>query len=287
MNIDARTRLTGVIGFPVSHSLSPIMHNSAYEILGLNYCYLPLPLYPDALAQGIAGLRAMDFAGFNVTIPYKEQVMPLLDRIDLAAKKMGAVNTVVKEDGLLVGYNTDGRGFLQSIGESWDYYPTGQEVVVLGAGGAARGIVVALATAGATKISVANRNRDRAEKMLHELELPGCEVAVVELVGADLDASLEKASLVVQTSPLGMYPDCGAQPIIDPNRLYPHNLVYDIIFNPAETRFLAGARAVGCRTANGMGMLLWQGALAFELWTKQAAPVEWMRQALRQGCGGE
>lgn len=288
MQVTAKTNLFGIVGYPVSHSLSPKMHNQAFAALGLNYCYLPLPVSSRDLAQGIEGLRAFGFCGFNVTIPHKEAVIPLLDEVDHMALVMGAVNTVVNRAGKLIGYNTDGQGFLRSVAELWDYSARGEEIVILGAGGAARGIAAALASAGAAQVTLANRSRERAEKLCTEIqENFAGRFKVVDLAGRDLDSALANSSLVVQTSSVGMSPDVDAEPLIDPERLNRSNLVYDIIFNPLETRFLAGARLRGCRIANGMGMLLHQGAIAFELWTGQQAPLEVMRQALLLKDRGE
>jgi shikimate dehydrogenase len=281
VQITGTTKLLGVMGNPVAHSLSPLMHNAALASLSLDYCYLPLEIRPELLPQAVVGLKALGCQGFNVTIPYKEQIVASLDEVDDEALIIGAVNTVVNREGKLVGYNTDGRGFLRSLAEEWDLGLRGEQVVVLGAGGAARAIVAGLASAGASKITIANRNVERGLLLKADLEQHyPCKIAVVDLSEGKLDKELAASLLVVQTTPVGMYPHAGDTPIIEPSRLWKDSYVYDIIFNPPETRFLLGAREQGCRTANGLGMLLHQGALSFEYWTGIEAPVKLMRQAL-------
>jgi shikimate dehydrogenase len=281
VQITGTTKLLGVMGNPVAHSLSPLMHNAALASLNLDYCYLPLEIRPELLSQAVVGLKALGCQGFNVTIPYKEQIVASLDEVDDEALIIGAVNTVVNREGKLVGYNTDGRGFLRSLAEEWDLRLRGEQVVVLGAGGAARAIVAGLASAGASKITIANRNVERGLLLKADLEQHyPCKIAVVDLSEGKLDKELAASLLVVQTTPVGMYPHAGDTPIIEPSRLWKDSYVYDIIFNPPETRFLLGAREQGCRTANGLGMLLHQGALSFEYWTGIEAPVKLMRQAL-------
>jgi shikimate dehydrogenase len=281
VQITGTTKLLGVMGNPVAHSLSPLMHNAALASLSLDYCYLPLEIRPELLPQAVVGLKALGCQGFNVTIPYKEQIVASLDEVDDEALIIGAVNTVVNREGKLVGYNTDGRGFLRSLAEEWDLGLRGEQVVVLGAGGAARAIVAGLASAGASKITIANRNVERGLLLKADLEQHyPCKIAVVDLSEGELDKELAASLLVVQTTPVGMYPHVGDTPIIEPSRLWKDSYVYDIIFNPPETRFLLGAREQGCRTANGLGMLLHQGALSFEYWTGIEAPVKLMRQAL-------
>jgi shikimate dehydrogenase len=281
VQITGTTKLLGVMGNPVAHSLSPLMHNAALASLSLDYCYLALEIRPELLPQAVVGLKALGCQGFNVTIPYKEQIVASLDEVDDEALIIGAVNTVVNREGKLVGYNTDGRGFLRSLAEEWDLGLRGEQVVVLGAGGAARAIVAGLASAGASKITIANRNVERGLLLKADLEQHyPCKIAVVDLSEGKLDKELAASLLVVQTTPVGMYPHAGDTPIIEPSRLWKDSYVYDIIFNPPETRFLLGAREQGCRTANGLGMLLHQGALSFEYWTGIEAPVKLMRQAL-------
>ncbi len=281
MQISGKTKLFGIVGYPVGHSLSPAMHNKAFELLQLDHCYLPLPLEPPDLPKGVAGLRALGFAGFNVTIPHKEAVLQFLDEVDPEAAGMGAVNTVLNRDGRLIGFNTDGRGFLRSVSELWDFTPAGRNIVILGAGGAARAIAAALAAAGAQSVTIANRNPERAKKLAQALgdRFP-CRFSGVGLEVRELDLALEQSSLVVNTTPVGMYPQVDSEPPINPARLFTHNFVCDTIFNPWETRLLREAKSKGCTTANGLGMLLHQGTLAFELWTGKPAPVEAMREAL-------
>ncbi len=282
MQISAKSKLLGVTGYPIEHSLSPLMHNAALEFLGLDYCYLPLPLRPEDLAKGIAGLKVLGFKGFNITIPHKEAIIALLDELDVSAARVGAVNTVVRQAGKFIGFNTDGGGFLRSIRELWQYEPNGQQVVLLGAGGAAKAVATALAAEGVVGMTIANRDVARAARLCEQLQKNfTCRARAVHLLDPELDQALAQSSLVVQTTPAGMFPELTAKPCIDTHRLLSHNLVYDLIFNPSETQFLAGARQQGCRTANGLGMLLHQGAMALELWTGLPAPLDVMRGALQ------
>jgi shikimate dehydrogenase len=274
--LSGKTKICGLIGDPVEHTMSPAMHNAAYQKLGLDYIYLPFRVKPEQLAQAVDGLRALNVKGFNVTIPHKVSVIPLLDGLDPLAEKIGAVNTVVNNDGELRGYNTDSAGFLKALLEN-GIEPEGRKVVVLGAGGASRAITYALAERGA-HLTVLNRQLelDWAEdiaRLIHK-DLDR-EVKVMEL--GHLAEALEGADILVNATSVGMSPASEESPV--PARLLqPGLVVFDIVYNPIITRLLREAGLAGARTIGGVDMLAWQGALAFEKWTGQTAPVDLMRQ---------
>lgn len=280
--INGETRVTGIFGDPVAHTLSPLMHNAAFAALGLNFVYLPFHVRREALAAAVAGIKALGLAGVNVTVPHKEAVLPLLDEVAEEARLIGAVNTVVNRGGALVGYNTDALGFLRALQEA-GFDPAGRPAVVIGAGGAARAVVVALARTGVRKITIFNRTLGRAAVLAELVRAEG--VAAAALPWADLAGAGEKvvaqAALVVQTTSVGMHPQEEEAPPVPPEALGPGQLVVDLIYSPPETRLLRLARAAGATTQNGMAMLLHQGAAAFELWTGREAPVGVMRAVLK------
>lgn len=282
--ITGKTKLLGLLGYPVEHSLSPAMHNAALDHLGLDMVYLPLPAKPEDLGRAVQGMRALGFAGANVTIPHKEAVLPWIDELSHQARLIGAVNTLVFGDGKVSGHNTDAAGFLFSLREEAGFDPAGRTCLILGAGGAARAVAVALGRAGAGTVYIANRTREKAAGLARLLDQElGVAARALSLEENELVPVLERSDLVVQASPVGMHPHSDAPPIISPTLLSPETLVYDLIYNPPETAFLRLARERGCRTLNGLDMLVHQGARSFELWTGIPAPVAVMRAAIAKG----
>lgn len=276
-SITGKTKVCGIIGDPIEHTMSPAMHNAAFRALGLDYAYLAFRVRKEALKNAIAGLKALGIAGLNVTIPHKVDIMPLLDKLDPLAERMGAVNTIVNEGGLLIGYNTDAPGFLQAL-QSNGIKPGGKKIVVIGAGGAAKGIAFVLAEAGASLV-VLNRTPLRAEELATQMaRFYHQGLKAMALSEANLKEALADADVLVNTTSAGMVPDVDQTPV--PVRLLkPGITVFDIVYNPRETRLLREAKAAGARTIFGLDMLVWQGALAFEKWTGQKAPFEVMKQA--------
>jgi shikimate dehydrogenase len=276
--VSGKTKVCALIGDPVEHSVSPAMHNAAFAGLGLDFIYVPFRVRPERLAAAVAGLRALAVAGFNVTIPHKVAVVPLLDSLDPLAEKIGAVNTVVQDDGQLRGYNTDAAGFLRAALEG-GIKLEGSRIVVLGAGGASRAISYALAERGAD-LTILNRRQelDWAENIAgligRELGRP---VRVLELRRDLLAGALAGADVLVNATSVGMSPNGDASPV-PPGLLRQDLTVFDVVYNPIETRLLKEAAAAGARTVSGIDMLAWQGALAFELWTGRPAPVDLMRR---------
>jgi len=275
-NISGTTKICALIGDPVEHTMSPVMHNAAFQKMGLDYLYLPFRVRPKQLPQAVAGLKALNVAGFNVTIPHKVAVLPLLDGLDPLAEKIGAVNTVVNNNGELRGYNTDAEGFLRALLEH-GIKPQGRNVVVLGAGGAARAIAYILAEKGA-RLTILNRQQELdwaeniAQLILDELHQ---EVKVFEL--GDIANALPGASLLVNATSVGMSPADNASPV-PAGLLAKVPAVFDVVYNPLKTKLLSEAAAAGAQTISGVDMLAWQGALAFEKWTGKTAPIDLMRE---------
>jgi shikimate dehydrogenase len=276
--ISGKTQICALIGDPVAHTMSPAMHNAAFKKLGLDFLYIPFRVKPEELPPAVAGLRALNVRGFNVTIPHKVSVIPLLDSLDLLAEKIGAVNTVVNDGGALIGYNTDAEGFLRALLDK-GIRPAGKNIVILGAGGASRAISFVLAGKGA-RLTVLNRRleldwaEDIARLIRKEL---GKEVKVGELNPRTLSPALAKADILVNATSVGMSPASRSSPV--PARFLKRRLiVFDIVYNPLETRLLKEAKAAGAKVIGGVDMLAWQGALAFEKWTGRPAPVDLMRR---------
>jgi len=270
--------LCGLIGDPVEHSMSPVMHNAAFRELGIDYVYVPFRVRKGELRQAIEGMKALNIKGLNVTIPHKVDVIQFLDKLDPLAEKIGAVNTIVNDSGVLTGYNTDASGFLQALRES-GIEPEGKNVVVLGAGGASRAVSFILAERGAHPV-ILNRLEEfdwARELASHISQSFDREVAALELNRGNLAGVLDKADILVNATSVGMSPNEGQTPV-DARLLRPELVVYDIVYNPVKTRLLREAEAAGAMTIGGLDMLVWQGALAFEKWTGQKAPVELMKQ---------
>ena len=278
--ITGKTRLLAVIGAPIGHSLSPIIQNAALHAAGLDYVYAALPVRADALASAVRGLCDAGIAGFNVTIPFKTEIIPLLDGLSEDARRIHAVNTVVIEDGRLVGHNTDVAGFLAGFAER-GIALTGKNAVLIGAGGAARAALWGLLRSGISSIVIGVRNAAKGTALAADFAADG-DVRAVSFDDTAWIAACSDADLVVQTTPLGMTPHTEAMPPVDAAVINPSAVVYDLIYTPAETRFLREARARGCETINGETMLVAQGAEAFSLWTGIRPDVELMKRVLRE-----
>jgi shikimate dehydrogenase len=277
------TTIYAVFGWPVSHSRSPAMHNAAFAARALDALYVPLAVPPDRLQHAVGAAKELGIAGWNVTLPHKSAIMPLLARVEAPALAIGAVNTVLREGRELIGTNTDAEGLARSLHEG-GVVLDGAEVVVLGAGGAARAAVVGLANAGARRIWIAARNAERAQALVSALRAhtPATELRTSDMQGA-LSTAFANASLLVQatSATLGHAPSVAAFVDSLPLLALPASaVVCDLVYKPLETVLLARARARGLRCVDGLGMLLHQGALAFERWTGDEAPLDAMRRAL-------
>jgi shikimate dehydrogenase len=276
--ITGQTTLVGVIGWPVKHSLSPAMHHAAFAELGLDWSYVPLPVYPDHVGEAVRGVQALGFAGANVTVPHKQAVLAYLDEVSRAAQVIGAVNTIVVRDGALYGDNTDAAGFIASLHET-GFHPAGTYCALLGAGGAARAVAHALADAGALQVCIYNRTFSRARDLCRDMAKFHSHVRFEPASLSDVAAIGEDTDLVVNTTSVGMWPDTEASPWPGELPIPAHPTVCDLVYNPQETVFLTQARAAGAETVGGLGMLVYQGAAAFEMWTGRPAPVDIMREA--------
>ena len=280
MNLTAKTQLIGLIGWPIGHSVSPAMHNAAAAALGLDWAYLPLPVRPEALPLALGGLAALGLRGVNVTVPHKAAVLPYLDAVYPVAQVIGAVNTIVVGDGRLTGFNTDWSGFLADLADL-GLALSGRDCVVLGAGGSARAVVYALATAGG-RVTVLSRRPEQAAQLVTEL---GEGLPEATLTAGPLSVAAEIAGgvyhpVIVNTTPLGMVEANAALSPWPEAPLPADAFVYDLVYNPPLTPLLQQAQAAGARSANGLGMLVNQAAEAFELWTNHAPDRDVMRRAV-------
>jgi shikimate dehydrogenase len=277
--VSYRQELTGVFGYPVDENPTVVMMEAAFRSLGLPWRYLTLKVSPADLATGIQGIRAMGFRGLNLTIPHKVEVLQYLDEVNADARIMGAVNTIYRDQGRLIGANTDGKGFLRALRDDAHMDPSGRKFMLLGAGGAARSISVELALAGAAEIAIVNRNEVRAREL-------------VDLLGRNTKARVfyrpwsgevsipEDVDGLVNATSIGLYPNIEELPSVNLESIRPGLVVCDVIPNPPRTRFIKEAEARGAVTLDGLGMLVYQGAIAFKLWTGMDAPIEVMKQSL-------
>jgi shikimate dehydrogenase len=286
--IDVRgtTRLAGVIGWPLDHTLSPAMHNAVYSELGLNWVYVPLAVTDEmGLRRVVAAVRSLPFVGFNITMPYKETVLELCDEVSTAADIAGAVNTVqCAADGRLIGYNTDGRGMLESLSVDAECNPCGKNVVILGAGGAAAAAFVALILAKSASITVVNRNLERAEELLDRMAPRAGEIALDAVTFDGAESAVREADLVINATPVGMKQGSGSP--IATEWLGVGQVVLDMVYGaPSPTDLVVGARGRGAVALDGLGMLIAQGATAIDIWNAEAqlrTPRDVMRRAAEQ-----
>ena len=272
--------LLGVIGFPVHQSKSPDMHHAALRELGIKGNYVPLNVAPAHLETAIRAIVALDFRGVNVTMPYKVDVLPMLDQVDSHAQCIGAVNTIVNEEGTLIGYNTDGIGYVRSLKEEAVSTLEAKTVVVIGAGGAARAICYALVLENIQHLYIMNRTAERAQRLATHLNQ--FRAGIAHGAGLDQAATLFKqAHVVIQTTSVGMASNFNAL-CIDVEHIPEEATVSDIVYYPFETSFLQACRRKGCQVHSGLGMFVHQGAFALQYWVKQTAPVDIMRAAVLQ-----
>ncbi|MFH1542776.1 MAG: shikimate dehydrogenase [bacterium] len=277
------TKKAYLIGHPLKHSVSPAMHNA---IATDYYKYEPKDVKPGEIAKALVEFRKPEVIGFNVTIPHKEAILPFLDDLDNNAELIGAVNTVVNEDGRLVGHNTDGAGFIESLKQDAKIDPLDKNVVVIGAGGASRAVCVMLAEAKVDFLTVTDIAAEKAQQLVEyissELEV-NCNF--VPANSPELQERINNADILVNCSPIGMHPKEDQSPLADNIKLHSNLMVYDLVYNPGVTKLMKAAEAAGARTCTGLGMLVRQGALAFTLWTGQEADIPKMRQAAEKALG--
>lgn len=284
--IDGNTKIVGVFGNPVKHTLSPFMHNAAFRYLKLNYIYLPFRVEKLSLGDALRGIVSLNIRGVNLTIPHKMEAMKYLDEIDGEAKLIGAVNTIKVEDEKLTGYNTDGRGIFKSLLEDCGFNPKGKDILIIGAGGAARAVAIHLAhrVGKSGKIIIANRTTQKAKNIVRDIRRhTDCNAVDIPLEESVLIDEASDIHLLINATSIGMKP--GDSRIVKEKffeRASNLQLVYDLIYNLSKTQLLKDAEKYHIRVSNGLGMLLYQGALSFEIWTGRKAPVDVMRRALEK-----
>lgn len=269
----------GIIGWPVGHSLSPNMYKAAFKSARYDhFSYIAMPIRPGGLMFAVDGLKGLGFRGVNVTIPHKTTVMHFLDAIDSDAMIIGAVNTVVNDGGMLTGYNTDVTGFLAALAEA-EFMPDECNAVVLGAGGAARAVLWGLCKRKASSVTIGARNAQKAKTLADDFN-PYGNVEGLDWLSEEFKEILQATDILVNTTPLGMYPDIDAMPPIDLSLLPEGALVYDIVYNPAETKLLKTAKELGYPTLSGLTMLLLQGKESYRLFTGELPDLDIMRRVL-------
>ncbi|MFH1259039.1 MAG: shikimate dehydrogenase [Elusimicrobiota bacterium] len=277
LRIDGHTRLVGIFGYPVEHTLSPVLQNAAFAARNLNFVYLPYLVKPEHLFRAVSSIRALNMVGVNVTIPHKEAVVEFLDELHASAKIVGAVNTIHYRNNKLTGYNTDGKGFLDSLIHEGKFSPSGKKAVLLGSGGVARALAAVLAEQGIKKLTIANRTPKKAEILASRLKrFFSIPITVTGLNSADLNSAIEEADILLNATSVGM--SLPEKILIHSRALHRRLFVYDVVYQ--DTPLLRAAKKIGAKTLNGMGMLIYQGAESFEIWTGKKAPLEAMRQAL-------
>lgn len=278
MNITGSTILTGLLGSPVAHSVSPAMHNEAFRLLDLDYVYLAFDVGTDSLKDAVKGLKTLGARGFNLTMPDKIAILDLVDELTPAARLAGACNTVINDNGHLIGHTTDGIGYMRSVADA-GHDIIGKKMTLLGAGGAATAICTQAALDGVKEIDIFRRNRPEAFAQTvafadRTAKDTGCKIHVYDFADeTQMKKSLAESTILTNATNVGMAPDTDAIPIPDVHFLHPELIVSDIIYNPRQTQLMKAAASIGCPVFNGMYMLLYQGAAAFECWTGQEMPV--------------
>ncbi len=278
MELSGKTKVCAVLGDPIEHSLSPTMHNAAFEALGLDFVYLAFRVQLEGLKAAISGAKELGIHGLNITMPCKEAVATYLDMVEPRARDVGAVNTVVNDNGEFVGHNTDGMGALKAL-EGYNASPQGKRVLLLGAGGAGKAIAFYVAQE-ASSLDILNRSRQKSARLARALQ----ERFPLKTTGSVLSPTkirrkLESVDILINATSVGMHPQADKS-LVDPSWLRPDLVVMDVVYNPLETQLVKNAKLVGAKVVDGIEMLVHQGAAAFQMWTKQSAPVQVMRQAL-------
>lgn len=280
--ITGHTKLTGLLGSPVSHSISPAMHNEAFKQLSLDYVYLAFDVGIENLKTAVDGLCALNVRGFNLTMPNKNAMCKLCNSLSPAAEIIGAVNTIVNDNGYLAGHTTDGTGYMRALKED-GYDIIGKKMTILGAGGAATSVFVQAALDGVSEISIFSRRSpfwERAESIIHTLtDRTNCKISLFDYENPDiLRREISESAILTNGTSVGMAPNANQSLITDPTIFHKDLIVSDVIYNPRETQLLKLAREAGCRTQNGLYMLLYQGAEAFKLWTGKEMPVKIIKE---------
>ncbi len=281
MKITGKTKIVGIFGYPIEHTFSPLMHNAAFSALGLDYCYIPFEVQPEDLKSAVESIRALNIRGVNITVPHKEAVIKYLDGLSKEARLICAVNTIENRGGKLIGHNTDGRGFIKSLLEDAKTKIKGKRVLLIGAGGAGKGVAVSCALEGASEIVIANRTVKKADELVGELKrnFKKTKFSAILLERHELAKGIAGADILINATSLGLKGK-GLLPISQ-NDLHKGLVICDLIYNPRITPLLKMAKSAGVKKAvNGLGMLIYQGALAFQIWTGKKPPVDVMQKAV-------
>jgi shikimate dehydrogenase len=267
--INGKTKIIGIMGKNVENSLSPLIHNRMLSKYSLNFCYLPFKIREVDLERAIQGIRTLNITGVNITFPYKERVVKFLDQVEETARRVGAVNTIVHNKGILTGYNTDLIGFKKSLQRNGKFTIKGENAVILGAGGAARAVVYSLLEEGIKEVSIFNRTIEKANQIKQDFYsfFPQSDIQVFNLKKEELKDKIQQSHLLVNTTPLGMPPQMDITPLPEEGLFHPGLLVYDLIYHLSKTLFLKQAERAGAKTINGLPMLIYQGTESFYLWT--------------------
>jgi shikimate dehydrogenase len=277
MSISGKTRVCGVIGDPIEHTLSPIIQNAGFRALKLDYVFLAFKVKSAKVENAVDGMRALNIRGLNVTMPHKSTIMNFLDRIDLSAQIVNSVNTILNRESKLFGFNTDGVGALKALREN-GVEPKGRKVLLLGAGGAARAIAYAMAKE-SDELAVLNRTEKQARELAKLLEKTANKKIVAgSLSPSEIQRNLQDSDILINATSIGMKPKAD-ESLVPPRLLRPNLAVMDIVYNPIETKLAKDAKAAGAKVVSGVEMLIYQGAASFEIWTGKSAPVEVMRKA--------
>ena len=278
--IDGNTRIYGIFGWPISHTASPAMHNAAFRHSGINSVYVPFHVPPGDIKRAIKSIIPLGISGVNITVPYKETAFKLVDETSRESQLIGAVNTIVVQGDKLIGHNTDAQGFLRSLKYDGRTNPYRKNVVLLGSGGAARAVAVQLAMTNVKSLCIVNRTFSRAIRLARYIKrhFPNIKISPAYLKSKAINEALESADILINATTCGM--KRGDPLLVDHSLLHPGIVVYDLIYKPQETKLITEAKQMGLKTVNGFGMLLYQGAAAFEIWTGKKAPLEIMRQSL-------
>ncbi|OEF99011.1 shikimate dehydrogenase [Vulcanibacillus modesticaldus] len=274
--INSETQLIALIGHPVIHSKSPQMHNVMFEKLGLNYRYIAFDVKKEQLEQAITGIKALNIRGLNVTIPHKVNVMRYLDEISSEAKEIGAVNTIVNQNGILIGYNTDGEGYVRSLIEETGVKLAGKMVLLLGAGGAARAIGVTLSKHSLKEIVIVNRDIEKAKELQRKL---GKNIPSSVITTSQIKYFIDKIDIIINTTSVGMYPNTG-ESLIKQEWISSNHIISDIVYNPIVTQLILDGHQKGAKIHSGLGMFVYQGVIAFEKWTGITPDPRIMRETV-------
>lgn len=282
--ISGKTKIFGIFGYPVEHTFSPGMHNAAFKKLGMDACYVPFAVHPDRLGDAVRAVRSLNLQGMNVTVPHKEKIIPYLDELSEEARLIGAVNTIEVQADRLIGHNTDGRGFLRSLKLDARFNPTGKTFLIIGSGGAGRAVGFSLGLAKAARIFIRDSDGPKADALAEDIRQKTGSSAE-SISEESLSGCVSDVACVINATPLGLKK--GDPLPVDIQHIQKGRLVCDLVYNPPETPFLRAAKKKGARCLKGIGMLLYQGAIAFEIWTGKKAPVSVMKTALsRQIAAG-